>query len=58
MRLWLSRAWLALVGLSAVFIALIWFGVMVERLGWRLVVGVLGLALLSRFAARKSTNDG
>jgi hypothetical protein len=55
-RRWLSRLWLATVALSAVFAVVLWIGVMTERLGWRLVGFFTGLALLSRFAARKPTD--
>lgn len=53
LRRWCARAWLALVGLSFVFLSLVWTGVMVERYGWRLVALCMGLALWTRYSGRK-----
>lgn len=48
---WLDRAWTAVVGLSFVCLALLWFLLSVERMGVQFVVGAIVMALLLRWSA-------
>ena len=44
----LSKAWTAIVAISAIFLGVLWFALSVERMGLPTVLGFIALALLIR----------